>query len=81
MNVSDYYGAGTPLVLKWIGEIAAKANQAQKDCEVCGELAGHLDCTEALLRSGVTHYSVVPHLIPRLKKKIDGLLREERRAA
>ncbi len=70
MNVSDYYEAGNPLVLKWIEEITGKADKAGKDCEVCGELAGNLDYTKELLKSGVKHYSVVPHLVPRLKETI-----------
>lgn len=73
MNVSDYYEAGHPLILKWIGEIAGKADSAGKDYEVCGELAGNLKHTQELLRSGVRHYSVVPHLVPGLKEKIAAL--------
>ena len=74
MNVSDYYEAGNPLILQWVAEIAEKAYQARKDCEVCGELAGYLNHTEELLRAGVRHYSVVPHLVPRLKEKIYSLV-------
>jgi phosphoenolpyruvate-protein phosphotransferase len=74
MNVSDYYEAGNPLILRWVAEVAAKADQARKDCEVCGELAGYLEHTEEFLRAGVRHYSVVPHLVPRLKEKIYRLL-------
>ena len=70
MNVSDYYEAGHLLIMKWIAEVAEKADQAGKDCEVCGELAGYLDHTDELLRAGIRHYSVVPHLVPRLKEKI-----------
>jgi phosphoenolpyruvate-protein kinase (PTS system EI component) len=33
MNVSDYYEAGNPLILRWIAEVA-KADQAQKDCKL-----------------------------------------------
>jgi phosphotransferase system enzyme I (PtsI) len=73
MNVSDYYEAGNPLILRWIAEVAEKADQACKDCEVCGELAGDLNHTEELLRAGIRHYSVVPHLVPRLKEKIYSL--------
>lgn len=74
MNVAEYYDSGNPLILKWIAEIVQKAGAAGKDCEVCGELAGNLDHTEALLRSGVRHLSVVAHRIPKLKEKIQGLL-------
>ena len=74
MNVADYYEAGNPLILRWIGEIAQKAEQAGKDCEVCGELAGNPDHAEALLKLGVRHLSVVAHRIPKLKEKIQGLL-------
>ena len=74
MNVSGYYESGNPLVLKWVEEIMNKADRAGKDCEVCGELAGNLDYTKELLKSGVRHYSVVPHLVPGLKEKIASLV-------
>ena len=73
MNVADYYEAGNALILGWIAEVAQKADQAHKDCEVCGEMAGYLKHTEELLSAGVRHYSVVPHLVPRLKAKICSL--------
>jgi phosphotransferase system enzyme I (PtsI) len=73
MNVADYYEAGNALILGWIAEVAKKVDQARKDCEVCGELAGDLNHTEELLRAGIRHYSVVPHLVPRLKAKICSL--------
>ena len=73
MNVSAYYEAGNALILGWIAEVAEKADQAGKDCEVCGELGGYLNHTEELFGAGVRHYSVVPHLVPRLKQKICSL--------
>ena len=80
MSVADYYEAGNPLILKWIGEIAQKAEAAGKDCEVCGELAGNPDHADALLKSGVRHLSVVAHRIPRLKEKMMGLLNPAHRS-
>ncbi len=74
MNVSDYYEAGHHLIMTWVAQVAEKADQAGKDCEVCGELAGYLDHTDELVRAGVRHYSVVPHLVPRLKDKIYSLI-------
>lgn len=75
MGVAEYYEAGTALVLQWIADIARKADAAGKDCSVCGELAGNIDRTEALLQSGMRHLSVVAHRVPRLKEKIGSLLK------
>ncbi len=77
MNVSSYYQAGHPFILKWIEEITNKTNEAGKDCEVCGELAGNLDYTQDLLKSGVRHYSVAPHSVPGLKGQIAGFLKNK----
>lgn len=69
-NVAAYYEAGNRLILKWLKEIAKKAAGSGIDCELCGELAGNLEFTEELVNCGIEHYSVIPHLIPRLKNKL-----------
>jgi phosphotransferase system enzyme I (PtsI) len=72
-NVASYYEAGNRLILKWLKEIVEKAAAAGIDCELCGELAGNLEFTEELVKCGLEHYSVTPHLIPRIKNKIKSL--------
>src|SRR5260221_9761042 len=69
-NVAAYYEAGNRLILGWLKQIVEKTGQAGIECEICGELASNLEFTEELVKSGLEHYSVIPHLIPRLKNKI-----------
>ena len=71
MNVSRYYEAGGRLICEWICQITEKADKAKIKCEICGELAANIEYTEALLKCGLRHYSVVPHLIPEIKNTIN----------
>ena len=74
VSVSKYYEAGNRLILEWIRIIAEKSKEANKECTICGELAGDFRFTDMLFENGVKSYSVIPHLIPRLKQGILNLI-------
>ncbi|MBN1521338.1 MAG: phosphoenolpyruvate--protein phosphotransferase [Candidatus Aureabacteria bacterium] len=75
INVSDYYDAGNHLILNAVRTVIHKAEELNKECSICGELAGNLNFTEALLDIKLRNFSVQPSLIPDLKNKIFHILK------
>jgi multiphosphoryl transfer protein len=62
-----------PAVLKLIAAAAAAANSSGKLAAVCGGVAGDSTAVPILLGLGIGELSVVPALIPALKRQISGL--------
>jgi multiphosphoryl transfer protein len=65
-----------PAVLKLIAAAAAAANSSGKLAAVCGGVAGDSTAVPILLGLGIGELSVVPALIPALKRQIGGLRME-----
>ncbi len=61
------------MVLKYIKDVVNIANKHNIDCGICGEMAGDLNHTESLLKTGIKDLSVSPHYISELKEKIRGI--------
>lgn len=70
IEVSEYYKAGNNLVVNAIKDVIRKAEEAGKECSVCGELAGNLKFTKLFLDIGLRNFSVSATLIPYVKYKI-----------
>ncbi len=73
-DVAEYYEAGNSLILDVLKTVNTKAEAQDKECTLCGELAGNLKFTEILLNLGLKSFSVQPALIPIMKNKIDRIL-------
>jgi len=70
MAVSEYYDAGSEIILDSIRSIVECANQAGIECSLCGELAGDTSYTENLTSLGLRCFSVSPYRIPKLRQKL-----------
>jgi phosphotransferase system enzyme I (PtsI) len=69
-NVAEYYEVGAKLVLQSIKKVVKAAEKYGIECSICGEIAGDLNLTERLLRTGIRSLSVAPFLVPRVKNRI-----------
>ncbi len=78
IDVVDYYKAGNPIILKALKEVIRKSEERGKEISICGELAGNLDFTKALLDIGLRNFSVQPAFIPYVKNKIFGFLKDSK---
>ncbi len=70
MEVSEYYDAGSEIILDSIRSIIECAKQSGKECSLCGELAGDTSYTENLTSLGLRCFSVSPYRIPKLRQKL-----------
>ncbi|MGM0568469.1 MAG: phosphoenolpyruvate--protein phosphotransferase, partial [Elusimicrobiota bacterium] len=70
ISVSDYYEAGSEIVMTFIKKIIKESEYAQKDCILCGEMASNISFTNKLLDYGLKNFSVSVPYIPQLKNKI-----------
>ncbi len=70
MSVTDYYEAGTRLIVKVVADIVKQAREAGKSCMVCGEMAADSAYTQQLLEAGLSEFSVPPSHISLLRKRI-----------
>lgn len=81
-DVAHYYNAGNQLVIDLLKRAIVCAHHAKVACSLCGELAGDLRVTSALLDAGLRSFSVAPPAIPSLKAHIHALInREQTRTA
>ncbi len=77
VEVANYYEAGNHLILHSLKSIIYRAKLRDKECRVCGELAGNLNFTKELLAIGLKNFSVQPILVTDVKDKIAQLLNNE----
>ena len=68
--VSELYDELHPAVLSLIEMTVRAANKAGIKVHVCGEMAGDVRCTEALLKAGVRELSMSPNRIPYMKEHL-----------
>ncbi len=69
-EVAEYFDKGFQILENTIEEIFRKSREAGKDCTVCGEIAGDSDHIYAMLKKGLTQFSVLPNLIKRVRREI-----------
>jgi len=69
-NVVEYYEEGAKLVLQSIRKVVKASDKYGIECCICGEIAGNLNLTEKILKTGIRSLSVAPFLVPRVKNRI-----------
>ena len=81
-QVSRYYSASHPAVIRTIRDTIRTCTRARVDCTLCGEMAGEPIYTLLLIGLGLRTLSMAPNNIPEVKKLIRAstLLRAERLA-
>ena len=75
VSVAEYYDAGAEIILGYIGKIIAEAKKQNKECVLCGELAGDVNYTKKLLDLGLENFSVASVKILQIKHKIAEILK------
>ncbi len=68
--VADLYDEMHPAVLKLISFTVQAAAAAGISVHVCGEMAGDIRCTQALLAAGVRELSMSANRIPKIKEHL-----------
>jgi phosphotransferase system enzyme I (PtsI) len=79
-RVASLYQPGHPAVLRLLRQIIDAGKAAKKSVSVCGEMSSDLNFTLVLLGLGLRTFSVVPPVIPDLKKLIRSVSIEETEA-
>ncbi|MBN2406153.1 MAG: phosphoenolpyruvate--protein phosphotransferase [Elusimicrobia bacterium] len=74
VSVSEYYDAGSMIVMDSIKKVLNEANKVKKECILCGELASDPEYIKPLLRIGLRNFSVAAALIPQVKSKISEII-------
>ena len=69
-DVAEYFDSGFQALIRSLEDIFKKSREASMDCVVCGEAAGDRDYIPSLLKIGLTRFSVLPNLIPRVRQEI-----------
>ncbi len=69
-DVAEYFDSGFQALNRSLEDIFKKSREASMDCVVCGEAAGDRDYIPSLLKLGLTKFSVLPNLIPRIRQEI-----------
>jgi phosphoenolpyruvate-protein kinase (PTS system EI component) len=74
VSVSDYYDAGSEIIMESIKTIIKEAKKAKKECVLCGELASDTKHLKSLLKIGLENFSVSVALIPQIKNSMAKIL-------
>jgi phosphoenolpyruvate-protein phosphotransferase (PTS system enzyme I) len=69
-QVSRYYSAAHPTVLKTLRDIIRTCKRQGVACSLCGEMAGEPIYTMLLIGLGLRSFSMAPNSIPEIKKLI-----------
>ncbi|MFQ5494443.1 MAG: phosphoenolpyruvate--protein phosphotransferase [Phycisphaerae bacterium] len=69
-QVSQFYTASNPAVLRLLRDVLRACTQADLDCSLCGEMAGQPLYTIFLLGIGLRQFSMAPAYIPEVKKVV-----------
>ncbi len=70
-NVHDLYDSFHPAVLRVINHVINEGHKAGIPVAMCGEMASNELLTETLLGMGLTHFSMAPSSILKIRKKIN----------
>ena len=79
-RVAPLYQPGHPAILRLLRQIIDAGAKAGKSVSVCGEMSSDINFTLLLLGMGLRTFSVVPPIIPELKKLIRSVSIEEAQA-
>jgi phosphotransferase system enzyme I (PtsI) len=78
-RVASLYQPSHPAILTLLKGVIEAGTRHGKPVSVCGEMAGDVNYALPLLGMGLRTFSVVPHLIPELKKLIRSVKMDEAR--
>jgi len=70
-KVAQLYQSTNPAVLRVIKEVIDCGARHGKPVSICGEMSGEPSCVPLLLGMGLRIYSVVPHVIPEVKRVLE----------
>jgi phosphoenolpyruvate-protein phosphotransferase len=76
-RVSNLYNPFHPAVLRMIHKVIEEAHDAGKEVGMCGEMASDPKAIPLLIGMGLDELSMIPALIPRAKKAIRSISKEE----
>lgn len=76
-SLSYLYQPFNPIILGLIQKIATAAKQAGIEVSLCGEMASDLDAAPLLIGLGITHLSLIPNRILKLRSLISTLSLDE----
>jgi len=68
--VSNMFDCIHPSVIRLMSIVLQAAEKAGVAVSVCGEMAAQLSATDVLLGIGIRSFSVTPHMIPELQRRI-----------
>lgn len=68
--VSNMFDCIHPSVIRLMSQVVSAASNSGIAVSVCGEMAAQLTATDVLLGIGVRQFSVTPHMIPELQRRI-----------
>lgn len=69
-KLADLYQPANPAILRILKHVIDTSNKAGKPVSVCGEMSSDRDYVPLLLGLGLRIYSVVPHMIPEVKRML-----------
>jgi len=72
-NIHDLYDPLNPGVLKMIDLVIKNGQKNNIPVAMCGEMASNEQLTETLLGMGLTHFSMAPSSILKIRKKVSNL--------
>jgi phosphotransferase system enzyme I (PtsI) len=79
-RVASLYQPAHPAVIRLLKQIIEAGTKAGKSVSVCGEMSSDINFTLLLLGLGLRNFSVVPFIIPDLKKLIRSVSIQEAQA-
>jgi phosphotransferase system enzyme I (PtsI) len=79
-RVASLYQPAHPAVIRLLKQIIEAGTKAGKSVSVCGEMSSDINFTLLLLGLGLRNFSVVPFIIPDLKKLIRAVSIQEAQA-
>jgi phosphoenolpyruvate-protein phosphotransferase (PTS system enzyme I) len=79
-RVASLYQPAHPAVLRLLKQVIDAGTKAGKSVSVCGEMSSDINFTLLLLGLGLRNFSVVPFIIPDLKKLIRSVSVQEAQA-
>jgi phosphoenolpyruvate-protein phosphotransferase (PTS system enzyme I) len=79
-RVASLYQPAHPAVIRLLKQVIDAGTKAGKSVSVCGEMSSDINFTLLLLGLGLRNFSVVPFIIPDLKKLIRSVSIQEAQA-
>lgn len=78
-KVAHLYQPAHPAVLRMVRDVIATGNMRGRSVSICGEMSSDVNYVILLLGLGLKVFSVVPHMIPEIKRAIRSVTMEDAR--